>query len=266
MKRGESGELNVHTRSINAFFMCCSSNDSGLWRALEFTLHLLLLFSLVVWCPHVTLNPMCACLSMSRCLLSFPCRGEVTSCRRRALVDKERKRAGEKPIGTQPRCSLPQSHNTSPGLFLLASLCDSLPPLLGSLIGLRLPCHQVVRGRPSRRAQEGDSMSVEAYGPSSQTLTFLDTEETELLGADTQGSEYDFTDFTLPSQTQGQTQSQLDNQVSAAFRRTSLSTRVLLRGCQWKKTRTEAKLAASSQRLARCHCVPSLSARSSPAN
>uniref|UniRef100_A0AAQ4P9L6 Upf1 domain-containing protein n=1 Tax=Gasterosteus aculeatus aculeatus TaxID=481459 RepID=A0AAQ4P9L6_GASAC len=59
-------------------------------------------------------------------------------------------------------------------------------------------------------------MSVEAYGPSSQTLTFLDTEETELLGADTQGSEYDFTDFTLPSQTQtqGQTQSQLDNQVN----------------------------------------------------
>ncbi|XP_022243255.1 regulator of nonsense transcripts 1-like isoform X3 [Limulus polyphemus] len=46
-------------------------------------------------------------------------------------------------------------------------------------------------------------MSVDAYGPSSQTLTFLDTEEvTELLGADTQGSEFDFTDFTLPSQTQ----------------------------------------------------------------
>ncbi|XP_032387046.1 regulator of nonsense transcripts 1 [Etheostoma spectabile] len=61
-------------------------------------------------------------------------------------------------------------------------------------------------------------MSVEAYGPSSQTLTFLDTEEAELLGADTQGSEYDFTDFTLPSQTQTQgqtqTQSQLDNQVN----------------------------------------------------
>lgn len=58
-------------------------------------------------------------------------------------------------------------------------------------------------------------MSVEAYGPSSQTLTFLDTEEAELLGADTQGSEFEFTDFTLPSQTQtqGQTQSQLDNQV-----------------------------------------------------
>lgn len=62
-------------------------------------------------------------------------------------------------------------------------------------------------------------MSVEAYGPSSQTLTFLDIEETELLGADTQGSEYDFTDFTLPSQTQtqGQSQSQLDNQVLIAL-------------------------------------------------
>lgn len=62
-------------------------------------------------------------------------------------------------------------------------------------------------------------MSVEAYGPSSQTLTFLDTEEAELLGADTQGSEYDFTDFTLPSQTQtqGQTQSQLDSQVRVCY-------------------------------------------------
>lgn len=44
-------------------------------------------------------------------------------------------------------------------------------------------------------------MSVDAYGPSSQTLTFLDTEEADLIGADTQGSEFDFTDFTLPSQT-----------------------------------------------------------------
>lgn len=68
-------------------------------------------------------------------------------------------------------------------------------------------------------------MSVEAYGPSSQTLTFLDTEEAELLGADTQGSEYDFTDFTLPSQTQtqGQTQSQLDNQVRVVIRGSSVS-------------------------------------------
>ncbi|MEE6522581.1 hypothetical protein FKM82_021178 [Ascaphus truei] len=57
-------------------------------------------------------------------------------------------------------------------------------------------------------------MSVEAYGPSSQTLTFLDTEEAELLGADTQGSEFEFTDFTLPSQTQTQGQSQLDGQIN----------------------------------------------------
>lgn len=73
-------------------------------------------------------------------------------------------------------------------------------------------------------------MSVEAYGPSSQTLTFLDTEETELLGADTQGSEYDFTDFTLPSQTQtqGQTQSQIDNQVRAVIRFQPMSNYVFL--------------------------------------
>ncbi|KAL3278282.1 hypothetical protein HHI36_013616 [Cryptolaemus montrouzieri] len=45
-------------------------------------------------------------------------------------------------------------------------------------------------------------MSVDAYGPSSQTLTFLDTEDADLIGADTQGSECEFTDFTIPSQTQ----------------------------------------------------------------
>lgn len=53
-------------------------------------------------------------------------------------------------------------------------------------------------------------MSVDAYGPSSQTLTFLDTEETDLIGADTQGSEFDFTEFTVPSQSQTQA-SQLDH-------------------------------------------------------
>ncbi|KZC14447.1 Regulator of nonsense transcripts 1 like protein [Dufourea novaeangliae] len=47
-------------------------------------------------------------------------------------------------------------------------------------------------------------MSVDAYGPSSQTLTFLDPEEADLIGADTQGSEFDFTDFTLPSPSQTQ--------------------------------------------------------------
>lgn len=66
-------------------------------------------------------------------------------------------------------------------------------------------------------------MSVDAYGPNSQTLTFLDTEE-DLLGADTQGSEFDFTDFTLPSQTQSQTQAsqietgQSQSQVIVIFR------------------------------------------------
>lgn len=46
-------------------------------------------------------------------------------------------------------------------------------------------------------------MSVDAYGPSSsQALTFLDTEETDAMGADTQGDDYDFAEFTLPSQTQ----------------------------------------------------------------
>jgi len=53
-------------------------------------------------------------------------------------------------------------------------------------------------------------MSVDTYGPSSQSLTFLDTDEgAELIGADTQGSEFDFKDFTLPSQSQTQA-SQLD--------------------------------------------------------
>jgi len=57
-------------------------------------------------------------------------------------------------------------------------------------------------------------MSVDTYGPSSQALTFLDTDlnENDLLGADTQGSEFDFTDFTLPSQTQSHSQiSQLES-------------------------------------------------------
>lgn len=51
-------------------------------------------------------------------------------------------------------------------------------------------------------------MSVDTFGPNSQTLTFLDTEENDLLGADTQGTDFDFRDFTLPSQTQA---SQLDH-------------------------------------------------------
>jgi regulator of nonsense transcripts 1 len=59
-------------------------------------------------------------------------------------------------------------------------------------------------------------MSIETYGhncgPNSQTLTFLDPEEAnDLLGADTQGTDFDFTDFTLPSQSQT---SQLDHSLS----------------------------------------------------
>lgn len=53
-------------------------------------------------------------------------------------------------------------------------------------------------------------MSVDTYGPSSQTLTFLDTEEHDLIGADTQGTDFDFRDYTLPSQSQTQA-SQLDH-------------------------------------------------------
>lgn len=51
-------------------------------------------------------------------------------------------------------------------------------------------------------------MSVDAFGANSQTLTFLDTEENDLMGADTQGTDFDFRDFTVPSQTQA---SQLDH-------------------------------------------------------
>ncbi|XP_054159255.1 regulator of nonsense transcripts 1-like isoform X2 [Oppia nitens] len=58
-------------------------------------------------------------------------------------------------------------------------------------------------------------------GGKSQTLTFLDPEEAnDLLGADTQGSEYDFNDFTLPSQSQA---SQLDSNLSQRTRDTPLT-------------------------------------------
>lgn len=51
-------------------------------------------------------------------------------------------------------------------------------------------------------------MSVETYGPNSQqTLTFLDPDDGDLLGATTQGTVFDF-DFTMPSQSQA---SQLDH-------------------------------------------------------
>ena len=64
---------------------------------------------------------------------------------------------------------------------------------------VRLDCRV---GLPDRK------MSVDTFGPNSQTLTFLDTEENDLLGADTQGTDFDFRDFTLPSQTQA---SQIDH-------------------------------------------------------
>lgn len=45
-------------------------------------------------------------------------------------------------------------------------------------------------------------MSVDTYN--SQSLTFLDTEDNDLIGADTQGTDFDFRDFTLPQQSQTQ--------------------------------------------------------------
>ncbi|CAH8433276.1 unnamed protein product [Schistosoma rodhaini] len=51
--------------------------------------------------------------------------------------------------------------------------------------------------------------SFDAYGPNSQALTFFDPEENDLIGGDTQGPDYDCSDFTLPSQSQTQA-SQLD--------------------------------------------------------
>lgn len=56
-------------------------------------------------------------------------------------------------------------------------------------------------------------MSVDTYAPSS-TLSFLDMDDNELLrGADTQPTQYDYRDFTMPSTSQSQTQGdQLDLQ------------------------------------------------------
>uniref|UniRef100_A0A182PR66 DNA helicase n=1 Tax=Anopheles epiroticus TaxID=199890 RepID=A0A182PR66_9DIPT len=55
-------------------------------------------------------------------------------------------------------------------------------------------------------------MSVDAYDGTtgSQSLTFVDTEENYFVGADSQGTDYDFRDFTIPSQSQTQA-SQLDH-------------------------------------------------------
>lgn len=59
-------------------------------------------------------------------------------------------------------------------------------------------------------------MSVDTYAPSS-ALSFLDMDDNELLrGADTQPTQYDYRDFTMPSTSQSQTQGdQLDLQVSS---------------------------------------------------
>lgn len=49
-------------------------------------------------------------------------------------------------------------------------------------------------------------MSVDTYAPSS-ALSFLDMDDNELLpGADTQPTQYDYRDFTMPSNSQSQTQ------------------------------------------------------------
>lgn len=58
-------------------------------------------------------------------------------------------------------------------------------------------------------------MSVDTYAPSS-ALSFLDMDDNELLpGADTQPTQYDYRDFTMPSTSQSQTQNdQLEIAVS----------------------------------------------------
>ena len=45
-------------------------------------------------------------------------------------------------------------------------------------------------------------MNIESYGANSQSFTLADSEVNDLIGADTQGTEFDFTEFTVPSQTQ----------------------------------------------------------------
>lgn len=44
-------------------------------------------------------------------------------------------------------------------------------------------------------------MSIEAFGPNSQ-LAFYEDDTNDLLGANTQGTGFDFADFTIPSQSQ----------------------------------------------------------------
>jgi regulator of nonsense transcripts 1 len=44
-------------------------------------------------------------------------------------------------------------------------------------------------------------MSVDTFNPNSQPLSFLDTDD---IGADTQGTEFNYNDFIIPSQSQTQ--------------------------------------------------------------
>lgn len=61
-------------------------------------------------------------------------------------------------------------------------------------------------------------MSCSTYGPSSQqTLTFLDSKDAnDLIGGDTQGTDFDFTDFTLPNLTQSQSSQTLDKDTNVS--------------------------------------------------
>lgn len=107
-------------RSINAFFVCWSSDLSRLGRTLELTLRQLL--SLVVE-PHVTLNPVCACFYMPA--VSFPPlaaawwlpAGDEREWTRRgsergiSQSERSRSRGARAPTPYTPP---PQSHNTSP--------------------------------------------------------------------------------------------------------------------------------------------------------
>ncbi|XP_065837175.1 regulator of nonsense transcripts 1-like [Oscarella lobularis] len=63
--------------------------------------------------------------------------------------------------------------------------------------------------------------AVDSYAPVSESLTFLDPDEGD-FGADTQGGDYDFDDFTVPSQTQTQASQQppLTQEPSADERKT----------------------------------------------
>lgn len=61
-------------------------------------------------------------------------------------------------------------------------------------------------------------MSEDTFNGSSQPLSFLEPDENDMLGADTQGSEFDFTDFTVPSQSQT-VPSQIDGASQVGFAR-----------------------------------------------